>query len=252
MINAIPQISSVNFTAHIPHVHKHHSHHYPITIINFHRVDDTLMRGAKPDYEQLKELKNIGVNNIISFCTNYNPKTKTQGSIPSEAQWAEKLQMNFHWLPFKSTENPSKSMVRDFFNIIDESKAKGEKVFIHCRHGADRTGLFSAIYRIKYQHAELSDVVKELMAYGHNANNNPNIIPYIIDFKESLKPVIKENRPLINKENMSPPAIKENLYPIKEESTPPVIKEIIPQAQQEHFSLLDRFINFIQKLSNRG
>ena len=110
MINALPQVRNVNFTAHTPHtqtVKKPHFH--PITITNFHCVDETLMRGAKPTYEQLQELKNSGVKNIISFCTNYNPKTKTQGAIPEEAQWAEKLKMNFLWLPFKSSENPSDS-----------------------------------------------------------------------------------------------------------------------------------------------
>lgn len=195
MITAIPQVNYVNFTAHNsqPHTVKK-PHFYPISITNFHCVDETLMRGAKPDYEQLKELKNSGVKNIISFCTNYNPKTKTCGAMPEEALLAEKLGMNFYWLPFKSTENPSEDSIRQFFNIIDASKANGEKVFIHCRHGADRTGLFSALYRIKYQKVELSDVIRELMTYGHDANHNPNIIPFIIDFKESLNPINRFNK----------------------------------------------------------
>ena len=209
IINTIPQLSCMNFTAHglSTHTHTHHTrkpHHYPVTITNFHRVDETLMRGAKPDYEQLKELKNCGVKNIISFCTNYDPKTKTRGPIPNEAQWAEKLHMNFHWIPFKSTENPSDDMVKEFFNVIDKSKAKGEKVFIHCRHGADRTGLFAALYRLKYQNAKLSDVINELMAYGHNANNNPNIIPFIIKFKESLNQASQTNPAPIQQAQLNP------------------------------------------------
>ncbi len=173
----------------IPHINLHQLKNirfYPITITNFHCVDETLMRGAKPNYEQLKELKNNGIKSIISFCTYYKSKTKTKGAIPEEADWAEKLQMNFHWLPFKSTENPSNAMVKRFFDIINRSKENSEKVFIHCRHGADRTGLFSALYKIKYMQARLSDVIRELMSFGHDANHNPNIIPFIIDFKEKL------------------------------------------------------------------
>jgi len=195
MINSIHQVRHVSFMAH--HSDSHSvikTHFYPVTITNFHCVDETLMRGGKPSQEQLKELQKCGVKNVISFCTNYNPATKTQGTMPDEAELAKKLGMKFFWLPFKSKDNPSDEAVNEFFKIIDNARANNEKVFIHCRHGADRTGLFSALYRIKYQKCKLSDVIRELMTYGHDANHNPNIIPFIIDFKESLNPINKFNK----------------------------------------------------------
>ena len=159
----------------------------PITIKNFHEVDSTLLRGAKPTQAQLQELKDNGVKTIISFCTNYNPQNPQTKTPPEEANWAKNLGIKFHWLPFQSTKNPKQSYIDNFFNITDEARKKKEKVFIHCRHGADRTGLFSAIYRLRNQDIKLSDVIKELMAYGHDANHNKNIIPFIIDFKETMK-----------------------------------------------------------------
>ena len=192
-MNTITPINYVTFTAHNNSKINNKHQRKPITINNFHYVDDTLLRGAKPNYEQLKELKSNGVKTIVSFCTNYNPVTKKTGDIPVEAEWAKKLGMNFYWIPFKSTENPSDRDVETFFSVIDNAKRNGEKVFIHCRHGADRTGLFSSLYKLKYQNAELSDVIRELMAYGHDANGNPNIIPYIIDFeKENSKGFLRK------------------------------------------------------------
>lgn len=94
-------------------------------------------------------------------------------------------------MPIKSTENPTKKDVSKFLFITDDARKKGEKVFIHCRYGADRTGVYSAIYRLKNQNVKLSDVIRELMAYGHDANHNPNIIPFLIDYKESLNPLNK-------------------------------------------------------------
>ena len=160
----------------------------PITIPNFHVVDSTLMRGAKPTEAQLKELKSNGVKSIISFCTNFNPQNPKLKIPPDEANWAQKLGMDFYWMPMRSNSNPKKEEVNAFFAITDQARAKGEKVFIHCRHGADRTGLFSAIYRLRNQNVRLSDVIRELMFYGHDANHNQNIIPYIIDFKEKINP----------------------------------------------------------------
>jgi len=179
-------INSVSFNAYAPHIQTHKTISKPeITINNFHLVDDTLMRGSKPNKEQLQELKSNGVKTIISFCTNCNPLNPNQKpSMPTEAKWANNLGMNFYWLPFRSDENPPDEYVKTFFNIVKNAKSKGEKVFIHCRYGADRTGLFSALYRIKENKAKLPDVFKELMAYGHDATENPNIIQYILAFKE--------------------------------------------------------------------
>ena len=154
----ITNIQNINFNAHHKNVTKPILPPNTITIRNFHEVDETLMRG---------------------------------GGLPEEAQWANKLGMNFHWLPMHSTNNPTISDVNRFFQITDDARNKGEKVFIHCRHGADRTGVYSALYRVRNQNVKLSDVIRELMAYGHDANHNPNIIPFIIDFKESLNPLNK-------------------------------------------------------------
>lgn len=187
----IKNVAPVNFNAGMKIKTSNNKVKLPITINNFHKIDETLMRGAKPTEAQLKELKSNGVDTIISFCTNYNPQYPKLRIIPDEANWAQKLGMNFHWMPERSNRNPSQKDVKRFFKITDCARARGEKVFIHCRYGADRTGLFSAIYRLKNQNVKLSDVIKELMKYGHDANNNPNIIPFIIDFKENLSPANK-------------------------------------------------------------
>ena len=158
----------------------------PITIQNFHKIDSNVWRGAKPTEAEVAELHANGVKRIISFCTNYNPQTRQVGKMPEEANWAKKLGMDFYWMPFKSNENPPEKYIKDFFKIIDDANKKGEKVFIHCRHGKDRTGLFSALYRLRNRQCSLSDAIRQLMKYGHDANNNPNIIPFLVDFEETL------------------------------------------------------------------
>lgn len=173
--------------------HTNHSHTQrpknKITITNFHYVDDTLMRGAKPTQAQLKELKDNGVKTIISFCTNYNPQNPKAKTVPDEANWADKLGINFYWMPFNSKTNPREQDIKTFFEVTDKARDNGEKVFIHCRYGADRTGAFSAMYRLRNQNVKLSDVIRELLAYGHDANHSPNIIPFLIDFKEGLNSI---------------------------------------------------------------
>ena len=57
----ITNIQSINFNAHHKNVTKPILPPNTITIRNFHEVDETLMRGAKPNQEQLQELKNMVV-----------------------------------------------------------------------------------------------------------------------------------------------------------------------------------------------
>ena len=132
-MNTIPKIQPVTYKAHRfqPPSHKPR---VPITITNFHYVDDTLMRGAKPTQAQLQELKDNGVKTIISFCTNYNPQNPKAKTLPNEAFWAKNLGINFYWMPFRSNQNPHEKDIKTFFKVVDDAKAKGEKVFIHCRH----------------------------------------------------------------------------------------------------------------------
>lgn len=53
---------------------------------------------------------------------------------------------------------------------IEQNQKQGA-VLVHCYHGADRTGLISAMYRIIYQHWTLEDAKKEMMEgpYGFHS-----------------------------------------------------------------------------------
>lgn len=157
----------------------------PITIKNYHHVDDILTRGAKPTEAQILELKKHGYNTIISFCTNYDPNhPNSKPKLPSEAKWAKQLGIKFYWMPFSSRENPPSKYIKKFFEITDKARMNGERVFIHCRYGADRTGAFSAMYKIRNYNISSSEAIKEMFKYGHNANGNKNLIPFITDFKD--------------------------------------------------------------------
>lgn len=160
-------------------------HRGPITIKNYHHVDDILTRGAKPTEAQILELQKHGYKHIISFCTNYGAATTSYNELPKEAEWAREAGIDFHWLPFSSKNTPSKKNIKKFFDITDKARMNNERVFVHCRHGADRTGVFSAMYKIRNYNTDLCDAIKEMFEYGHDANGNKNLIPFLADFKKT-------------------------------------------------------------------
>lgn len=147
---------------------------------NFQKVDDYLWRGAKPTIQQLQELKRQGVKVVISFRTGY------QGNEFDEAQVVKHLGMNYVHLPFISWNNPPTEYIDKFFGTIEKAKANKEKVFIHCTHGKDRTGLFSAMYKLKYSLDNIDNCISEMFQFGHDAKENPNLIPFLRNYANNL------------------------------------------------------------------
>ncbi len=147
---------------------------------NFQKVDDYLWRGAKPTIQQLQELKKQGVATVISFRTGF------QGNEFDEAQVVKNFGMNFVHLPFISWNNPPKEFVDRFFDTMNKARTSNQKVFIHCTHGKDRTGVFSAMYKLKYGLDNIDNCISEMFRFGHDARENPNLIPFLQDYANNL------------------------------------------------------------------
>lgn len=72
----------------------------------------------------------------------------------AERATVEALGMKFVHLPvsmkpFGLSGPMSRATIDAFFTVVDDP-ANGE-VFVHCRHGKDRTGLFVSLYRVMRQ-----------------------------------------------------------------------------------------------------
>jgi len=156
----------------------------PIGILRFKNVDDTLYRGGKPDYEQLEKLKELGIDTVVDFTVSYD----FENDKPTEKELVEKLGMKYISMPFMSFNNPPERYVDNFFKIMQDARDNNKKVFIHCIEGKDRTGLFSAMYKVKYNLSDLPSSIKEMLAMGHDYIANPNLIPFLKKFYYEIQP----------------------------------------------------------------
>jgi tyrosine-protein phosphatase SIW14 len=53
-----------------------------------------------------------------------------------------------------------------FLRVVDEARANREPVLFHCKAGRDRTGQFTALYRMEYNGRSKADAVREMRANG--------------------------------------------------------------------------------------
>lgn len=113
-------------------------------IENFSYINEWLARGAQPTEEGLKELKEKGFKTIISF-------RHDQDAVPvREKEIAEKLGMRFVNIPWRiQYAVDADKVLKDYFEVTDNTASR--PIFIHCRHGRDRTGLMSILSGMHYE-----------------------------------------------------------------------------------------------------
>ena len=99
---------------------------------NLHRVSPVLYRGAQPTEEGFRQLKALGVKTVVNLRSFHSDGGKL-GGLAGEHLWVKA------WHP------EDKEVVR-FLQLVGNTNAT--PVFVHCQHGADRTGTMCAIYRI--------------------------------------------------------------------------------------------------------
>lgn len=148
-------------------------------IKRFKQIDDTLYRGAKPTEAQYKELEKLGIKTVVAFNTEQTIKAGTK----LEKDVAKANGIKFIDLSMDCNDLPSDKNVKKFFKTLENAKKNKEKVYIHCTYGKDRTGLFSAMYKIKYGLADTKQAIYEMISMNHNYEKHPKMIPYLEEGK---------------------------------------------------------------------
>jgi protein tyrosine/serine phosphatase len=143
------------------------------------KINDSLFRGAQPRAEGLKELKNLGVTTIVDL----------RGEDPAKISWerkeAEALGIRFVSIPVSGWSPPSDDQVAEFLALFRQNPR--ERVFVHCRFGDDRTGVFVAAYRMAYEGWPARQAMNEMYFFGFNGFWHPSMKSFIRDFPARLE-----------------------------------------------------------------
>jgi tyrosine-protein phosphatase SIW14 len=149
---------------------------------NVGRISDVLLRGAQPTAKGLAELKKAGVTTIV------NPRQEGL-EVERERKVAESLGLRFLNIPVVGWSLPSDAQVAQFLNLFREPA--GQRVFVHCYYGDDRTGVMVATYRIAQQHWTADQAAHEMRYFGFHYYLYPNMASYVRKFPANFasKPV---------------------------------------------------------------
>ena len=147
-------------------------------IHNAGKITDFLYRGAQPKEAGLSELKLLGVTTIVDL------RGEDQEKIAWERKHTESLGMRFVHIPVSGWSPPTEEQVVQFLSLF--RLQPGEKVFVHCRFGDDRTGVFVATYRMAVENWSAERAMKEMYFFGFNGFWHPAMKSFIRDFPARL------------------------------------------------------------------
>jgi len=135
---------------------------------NLHKVSDTLYRGAQPEAAGFGSLKELGIKTVVNL-----------RSLHSDRSFCAKHGLRYVKISAQAWEAEEEEVVDFLKTLADET---GLPVFVHCQHGADRTGLMVAVYRIAVEGWSKEEAIAEMTEGGFGYHSIwQGLIEYIRD-----------------------------------------------------------------------
>ncbi len=119
---------------------------------NLHKVSDVLYRSAQPTAEGMKNLEQLGIKTVINLRAFHSDR-----EIIKDTELGHE---RIHILTWQLEEDQAAR----FLKIV--TKPERTPVLVHCKHGADRTGTMSAVYRMALQGWTNEEALKEMTEGG--------------------------------------------------------------------------------------
>jgi protein tyrosine/serine phosphatase len=123
----------------------------------FARVAEGLYRSGQPSERGFQSLARLGIKTVIDL---RGPGERAE----RERAVVESLGMRYVNIPLSGWRRPQDEAVLRVLRIIADPNAR--PVLVHCRRGADRTGVIIALYRRLFEGWEPERAYREMRAFG--------------------------------------------------------------------------------------
>jgi protein tyrosine/serine phosphatase len=134
---------------------------------NLHRITPALYRREQPNATGMKNLEKLGIRTVINLRYFNHDDDEVRGTNLR----TERTKI----LTWRIDDDHVIEVMRML------RQADNGPFLIHCQHGADRTGLMSAMYRILVQGWSKEDALKELNEGGYGYHSMWRNIPRYIE-----------------------------------------------------------------------
>ncbi len=140
----------------------------PITLPaceNLFEVTPTLFRSAQPTAKALQTLEAFGIKTVINLRNNHTDDAE-----------AKNTELVLHQVPINTWNINEDQIIEALAHI----KTSPQPVLVHCMHGADRTGLVIAMYRVVEEGWSKEEALNELQNGGFGYHSVWSNIPKML------------------------------------------------------------------------
>jgi uncharacterized protein (TIGR01244 family) len=146
-------------------------------IPNFQKVNDRLYRGAQPTDQGFQDLAQLGIKTVIDL------RDIGEHSQADEQKIVTSLGMRYVSIPMHGLSTPESDKVAAVQALFND--ANGGPVFVHCKRGADRTGMVIAVYRISHDGWDNKKALSEAKSNGMSIFERA-IQHFVMDYKPAV------------------------------------------------------------------
>jgi tyrosine-protein phosphatase SIW14 len=150
-------------------------------VANFAEVAPGLYRGAQPDADGFRALRDMGVKTIVDLRGKHD-----------DAKDAEPLGLSVVRIPmssFPSIDPPTDAEIRSFLDVASDPARR--PVFVHCAEGKDRTGVMCALWRIERDGWTPERALEEMRSFGYHETLYGNLAKFVLARRPAAAPAAK-------------------------------------------------------------
>lgn len=144
---------------------------------NLGQMAPNLYRGAQPRDQGFAELKKMGVSIVVNF--------REGEKAEEERERVEALGIKYVEIPWSSFDKPDNKQVAQFLQLIKDNS--GQKIFFHCRRGAERTGVMGAAYRMAFEKWTPEQALAEMEEFNFRGLFFRRLKNYVRNFPQQLE-----------------------------------------------------------------
>jgi protein tyrosine phosphatase (PTP) superfamily phosphohydrolase (DUF442 family) len=136
---------------------------------NFHQIAPGVYRSNQPSGRQLEAIdRRLGLRSVLNL-----RGTSKQSFYLFEAEVCAKKDIRLIDLPMSATHAPTRDKLERLIEVLQTAE---KPMLIHCKSGADRTGLAAVLYLLLIEKRPFAEARRQLsLSYLHVANSPAGI-----------------------------------------------------------------------------
>lgn len=147
---------------------------------NLYEIAPGVWRSNQPSPKRIKKYKKMGIKTILSLRGNPDH--------PISFMLLEKKACQDHGIALVTEKLSARSLApkETYLRVLDRLEQLEPPFLLHCKSGADRAGLVSALYLLHVKGAPLSEARKQLhWRFAHLKSTKTGILDHLLDCYEA-------------------------------------------------------------------